>query len=225
MKYSDLRNKEKSIIMKNNYRYWKLDALDESGYFVIFQGFLEDDKLKKISGNALKLYIYLGINSSNFEGVIWHSNKKISKYFGKSERTIRGWMKELEDMNLIKRMRLEYNGNVFTYLQPYRYKLDYKAISEMNYIQGYLFLDEVGGIYIKGDHIIIPILRSMYIEIFNEVDNKWEKGKIQIRRYDSEIVNEEGIDKKIKYIFQTFDGLLSKNINKKDKLKARVYIE
>ena len=134
-------------------------------------------------------------------------------------------MKELEDMNLIKRMRLEYNGNVFTYLQPYRYKLDYKAISEMNYIQGYLFLDEVGGIYIKGDHIIIPILRSMYIEIFNEVDNKWEKGKIQIRRYDSEIVNEEGVDKKIKYIFQTFDGLLSKNINKKDKLKARVYIE
>lgn len=228
MKYSELRNREKSIIMRNNYRYWKLNALEESGYFVIFQGFLENDKLKNISGNALKLYVYLGINSSNLEGIVWHSNEKISKYFGKSERTIRGWMKELEDMNLVKRMRLKYDGNVFTYLQPYRYKLDNKNEgNKLHYVQGDLFIDEIGGIYVKGENIVIPLLRSMYIEIFDEVSEKWKEGKIQIRRYDSEIEyeNEDMIYelKKIKYVFKESDGLLNKSINNDDRLKARVY--
>ena len=122
MNFNDLNNSEKSLIMRNNYKRWKLDALDESGYFTIFQGFLEGNKLNDISGNALKLYIYLGLNSNNLEGIVWHSNKKIANYFNKSERTIRTWMKELEDNRLIKRMRLKYDGPVYTYLQTYIYK-------------------------------------------------------------------------------------------------------
>ena len=54
MKYSDLRNKEKSIIMKNNYRYWKLDALDESGYFVLYGILIK--KFRNILENQKELF-------------------------------------------------------------------------------------------------------------------------------------------------------------------------
>lgn len=117
--FKNLNNKEKAMLFKDNYKYWKEMSLENNGYFVIFNGFMESEKLKKISGNALKLYIYLGLNSKNYTGEVWHSNKKIAKYFGRSERTIRDWMKELEDLNLIKRMQLEFNGNSYTFLQPY----------------------------------------------------------------------------------------------------------
>lgn len=117
--YKNLNNKEKAVLFKENYKYWKESSLESNGFFVIFNGFMESGKLKKVSGNALKLYIYLGLNSKNYTGEVWHSNKTISKYFGRSERTIREWMKELEDLNLIKRMQLEFNGNSYTFLQPY----------------------------------------------------------------------------------------------------------
>lgn len=112
-------NKQLSEIYKNNYYKWKISGLENEGYFIIFNGFQKNNNLKKISGNALKLYIYLGINSSNSTGETWHSNATIAKYFNKSERTIRNWMNELESLNLIKRMQLEYNGPAHTYLQTY----------------------------------------------------------------------------------------------------------
>ena len=124
MKFKNLRNVEKSLIFRENFKFWKFNSLERAGYFIIFQGFEETNILKKISGNAMKLYIYLGLHSNNYEGIVWHSNKTIANYFGKSERTIRGWIKELEDLNLIKRMRLKYDGKVYTYLQPYTAKLE-----------------------------------------------------------------------------------------------------
>ena len=119
MGFKKLTNANKAELYKKNYSIWKASSLESYGYFIIFSGFIENDKLKIISGNALKLYIYLGMHAKNHTGEVWHSNKRIAKYFGKSERTIRTWMKELEDLNLIKRMQLEYNGEAHTYLQPY----------------------------------------------------------------------------------------------------------
>lgn len=118
-KFNKLTNKSKATLHKNNYKSWKKRSLDENGFFIIFNGFVESHLLTKISGNALKLYIYLGIHSQNTTGEVWHSNKTIAKYFDRSERTIRGWMLELEEIHLIKRMRLVYDGEVRTYLQPY----------------------------------------------------------------------------------------------------------
>lgn len=112
-------NKKLADSLRNNYSEWKSKSLEDGGYFVIFNGLQSTDKLKNISGNALKLYIYLGLNSDNFTGEVWHSNKKISKYFNKSERTIRYWMTELESLNLIKRFQLDFNGESHVFLQPY----------------------------------------------------------------------------------------------------------
>ena len=119
MSFKNLTNSEKAEIYKGNYKSWKIDGLDDHPYFLIFKGFIDSNKLKNISGNALKLYIYLGMYSKNLTGEVWHNNHTIANYFGKSDRTIRSWAKELEDLNLIKRMQLEFNGTAHTYLQPY----------------------------------------------------------------------------------------------------------
>ena len=67
----------------------------------------------------MKLYIFFGIHSNNSTGESYYSIKQISLYFGKSERTINNWIKELEDVNLIKRYQLSYNNVAHTFLQPY----------------------------------------------------------------------------------------------------------
>ena len=212
--------------MRYNYRKWKLEALDEAGYFIIFQGFLQNEKLKDISGNALKLYIYLGMNASNLEGVVWHSNEKISRYFEKSERTIRLWMKELESLDLIKRMRLKYNGNVFTYIKPYTYKYTRDIDKDLiEIIEGYLYIDEINSLYIKGHNLHIPITSTMDIEMFNTDENEWIMGKIEIRRlnsisWDDNPQNEENI----KYIFKSYDRTWITNIEKTQSLKVKVFI-
>lgn len=112
-------NRNKSIMLKNNYLKWKKIKLDTSGYFIIFNDFLSPGLLKNISGNALKLYLYLGLHSNNLNGEVWHGVDKISKYFDKSDRTIRTWLRELQDIGLIYRMQLDFNGNSYNYLLPY----------------------------------------------------------------------------------------------------------
>lgn len=119
MSFKKLTNSQKAELYKRNYSTWKQTGLDDNSYFLIFKGFIESNKLKNISGNALKLYIYLGMYSKNNTGEVWHSTNTIAKYFDKSERTIRTWSKELEDIHLIKKMQLEFNGISHTYLQPY----------------------------------------------------------------------------------------------------------
>ena len=112
-------NRQIANELKDNYSKWKKDSIDSKGYFLVFNGFKTTNKLKNIGGNALKLYIYLGLHSNNTTGEVWHSNAKIAAYFGKSERTIRSWMQELESLNLIKRFQLGFNQESHTFLQPY----------------------------------------------------------------------------------------------------------
>ncbi len=119
IKKKSINNKQISKILKQNYATWKKSSLENKGYFIVFNEFKKSNKLKDMSGNALKLFIYLGIHSDNSTGEVWHGNKRISDYFNKSERTIRLWMQELESLNLIKRLQLEFNKESHTFLQPY----------------------------------------------------------------------------------------------------------
>jgi len=104
---------------KENYKIWKNNSLEYAGYFVVFNGFLEQKILKKISGNALKLYIFLGIKSDNYTGESFYSIKSMAEYFEKSERTINNWIAELEQLNLITRVQFKHNNVSHTFLQPY----------------------------------------------------------------------------------------------------------
>lgn len=119
MKFNDLPNTRKKDLLQKNYGSWKKEVLKSEGFFPIFQPFLEDRILKKISGNALKLYIYLGLHSKNQTGETWVTIETMSIYFDKSPRTISNWLKELEQNKLIIRFQLEINQPAYTFLQPY----------------------------------------------------------------------------------------------------------
>ncbi|MEB9335642.1 helix-turn-helix domain-containing protein [Bacillus cereus] len=121
MKFEEIPNHGKSSIYKKKYERWKVYSLNNIGFFPIFQTFKEEYLLKHLSGNAVKLYIYIGLRSGNKTGETWVTIDHMAKYFDKSPRTISNWLQELEDHKLIKRMQLQYNEPAHTFLQPYGY--------------------------------------------------------------------------------------------------------
>ncbi|MHA4202327.1 helix-turn-helix domain-containing protein [Bacillus cereus] len=121
MKFNELPNHVKAKMYKKNYKRWKEFSLDNIGYFPVFQTFKEDYFLRHLSGNAVKLYIYIGLKSGNKSGETWVTIDTMCKYFQKSPRTISNWIQELEDHKLIKRLQLQYNEPSHTFLQPYGY--------------------------------------------------------------------------------------------------------
>lgn len=112
-------NKAKAELHKNQYKQWREKRLKQGGYFIIFNDFKNNNILKELSGNALKLYIYLGLYSKNNTGESWHSLQTMAEYFEKTERTITNWLRELESLGLITRFQLEVDGVAYTFLKPY----------------------------------------------------------------------------------------------------------
>jgi len=118
----DLPKNRQAELNREDYKRWKKEALSNFGYFPIFQPLKESFILKGISGNALRLYLYLGLMADNSTGETWVGIEAMAKYFGKSKRTISEWLKELEKEGLIERMQLQKNGVAHTFLVPYGYK-------------------------------------------------------------------------------------------------------
>lgn len=189
MKKFKISNKAFANNLKENYKKWKKDSLDNTGYFIIFKGFKDTEKLKKITGNALKLYVYLGLNSDNMTGEVWHSNAKIAKYFQRSERTIRLWMQELESLNLIKRMQINFNEESHTFLQGYsnynsmfetdKYVYTYrlKEIKARNQVDLRTFCDELESCIktsIKNAKVYVNVKEKEFqIISYSPVENKY----------------------------------------------------
>lgn len=116
----ELTNSQKAEIYRSEFEEFKRYSLSEVGYFPIFSSFKKSKLLKKMSGNALKLYIFLGLSTDNWGGETWVSQETIAEYFGKrSTRTIRYWVEELEALGLIVTMQMEKNGVNHTFLRPY----------------------------------------------------------------------------------------------------------
>ena len=118
-----MRNKwpknRQAEVLREEYANWKVSALNSFGFFPIFQPLKESFFLKELSGNAIKLYVYLGLMSANRTGETWVSIETMAKYFGKSKRTISTWLKELETADLIERHQLEKDGVSHTFIKPY----------------------------------------------------------------------------------------------------------
>lgn len=98
--------------LEKTYGEWKQKALHEAGWFPIFNGF-KREHLRKLSGNAVKLYIYFGIHGRSDSGRSWHSIETMAEFFGKSPRAINDWIKELVEAGLIARYQTQ------TFLLPY----------------------------------------------------------------------------------------------------------
>lgn len=181
-------NKDIAQSLRISYGLWKGDSLEKKvGYFVIFNGFVENGKLKSMSGNALKLYIYLGVYANNKSGEVWHSNRTIAKYFNKSERTIRLWFQELESLNLVRKMQIDYDGESHMFLQPYP-SYNYYETGDDKYIYTYriknkLLREKVNLVDYNDE--LIGILESNFKPCFVNV----KKDRFIIRRYTDPITN------------------------------------
>ena len=104
---------------RENYQRWKKYRRETaSPFFIIYKDF-QDEYLRKISGGALKLYVFLGFNSSNFTGECWISSSEIASYFGNDVRTVKGWFAELETIGLLKRVQTGFKRKGNSFLQPY----------------------------------------------------------------------------------------------------------
>jgi hypothetical protein len=106
-------------ILRDEYREWKKYRKDEnSPFFIIYKDF-QDQHLKKISGGALKLFVFLGFNTNNFTGECWISIAEIADYFENDARTIKNWVSELEEIGLLKRIQTGFKRKANSFLQPY----------------------------------------------------------------------------------------------------------
>lgn len=102
----------------DNYTEWRKEQfIKNEGFFPIFSDFRK--VMRYLSPGAISLYVYLGLHSNYKTGEVFHSLGKIAIHFGKSTRTISNWMKELENLQLIKREQFEVNKVSHTFLQPY----------------------------------------------------------------------------------------------------------
>ena len=118
-----MTSKEADPLMEESrhaFSEWKTEKIkNKSGFYPVYNEFLEKGLLIELSGNALKLYIYIGIYSKNETGESWHSVERIAEYFDCDKRTITRWFKELEDKELIFRVQKGYKRAANTFLKPY----------------------------------------------------------------------------------------------------------
>ncbi|MGN7170848.1 helix-turn-helix domain-containing protein [Paenibacillus cellulositrophicus] len=105
--------------LRENHQSWKKkNHANRVGFFPIFNDF-KYTHLSEISGGALKAYIYFGVHANNNTGECWHSAEKMGQYFGVDIRTIKKWIAELEERNLIERIQVGYHRVANTFLIPY----------------------------------------------------------------------------------------------------------
>ncbi|HAT4181356.1 helix-turn-helix domain-containing protein [Clostridium perfringens] len=169
-----MSNKNLANRFKENYSIWKNHCLKTENYFIVFNKFA-DEKLKNINGNSLKLYIYLGIHSDTYTGEVWHSIKTIAEYFEKSERTIRIWMKGLEDLNLIYRLQLDLNSESHTFLQPYIFRSD-------NRVEKYTYSFRINNLDIRDKLLLI-----FFEDKISNLTKKYFKNKVYLLVDEKEI--------------------------------------
>lgn len=111
-------NTSKAIRLRKKHSQWReFNFNSKAGFFPVFKGF--EYYLPKISGGAVSLFLYIGLHSNNKTGECYHDLKTIADFFGKTERTITSWFKELEDVGLIERFQIKLNGVAHTFILPY----------------------------------------------------------------------------------------------------------
>jgi hypothetical protein len=116
---------------RNNYRLWRrYNKLNNKGFFVVYNDFKETNILSRISGNACRLYLYLGIVSKNETGESWHSNELIAEYFNCDIRSVKRWFVELQQVGLINRVQKGAMRRANTFLLPY--PENYQTIDEID---------------------------------------------------------------------------------------------
>ncbi|MGC8231133.1 helix-turn-helix domain-containing protein [Pseudobacillus badius] len=117
----DNSKRARATTLRKEHSQWRDEQfLEKAGFFPVFSEFKE--YLPKLSGGAVSLFLYLGLNSNNQTGECYHDIERIAEYFGKSPRTISSWFKELEEQKIIERLQLQLNGVSHTFIRPYKHR-------------------------------------------------------------------------------------------------------
>lgn len=104
--------------LRKNYGDWKdLRKNSKAPFFIVYSDF--KNKLKELSGGALKLYIFLGFHVNTYTGECWVSSKTIAEFFENDERTVKKWFSELETLGLLTRIQTGYHRIANTFFLPY----------------------------------------------------------------------------------------------------------
>ncbi|VTR24358.1 Uncharacterised protein [Actinobacillus pleuropneumoniae] len=109
-------------LYRQQYEEWRNQMKDErTGFFPVFS---DDFKpfLDTLSGNALKLYLFLGFHADNKTGETTVGMDTIAKHFGAKLRTVQAWMQELTQNGLVARVQTGYRYRAHTFLLPYNKK-------------------------------------------------------------------------------------------------------
>ena len=102
--------------MHKEWRQWTQSQ--RMGFFPIFnKSFLE--KLPHITGNAVRLYLFLGAHINNQDGSTTVSIETIMHRFDATKRTVHNWIKELRKHDLILRIQSGFTHPTYTLLLPY----------------------------------------------------------------------------------------------------------
>jgi len=91
---------------------------NKRGFFPVFTPEFTE-KLKNVSGNAIKLYLYLGAHINNKEGSTTVSVEKIASDLNATKRTVHNWFAELREHELAIRIQPGFKNTTTTYLLPY----------------------------------------------------------------------------------------------------------
>ncbi|WP_145153914.1 helix-turn-helix domain-containing protein [Paenibacillus xylanexedens] len=99
-----------------NWRDWTKNS--RKGFFPVFTPDFSAIS-KDVSGNAIKLYLFLGANSDNQAGYTLISVETMAQHFETNTRTVHNWLKELKDNKMILRVQPGFKQATFTFLLPY----------------------------------------------------------------------------------------------------------
>lgn len=105
---------------RDNYKRWREHQHSQkAGFFPVFSNDFKP-YLKDLSGNAVRLYIYLGLHSDNETGDATRATlHAMQSFFNCDVRTLQKWLAELETANLIKRIQPKYKATRRILLNPY----------------------------------------------------------------------------------------------------------
>lgn len=142
-KYASLKESNDGVInsdsdeliikFSNPHKEWRQWCFqNKKGFFPVFTPEFVD-KFKEVSGNALRLYLYLGAHINNREGYTLLAIETIAKEYKATKRTVHNWFQELRDNRLLLRIQPGFKQPTYTYLLPYHEQfLDlYPGIQEL----------------------------------------------------------------------------------------------
>lgn len=120
---------------RQNHQQWKMGNLEHrTGFFPIFNDF-KLTHLTKISGGALKAYVYFGLHANNATGECWHSSEKMSEFFEVDLRTMKKWISELEELGLIARIQVGFKRVANTFILPYEIPKEVPQVETENIVK------------------------------------------------------------------------------------------